>query len=196
MALITDMGIPGVGSGIWHPKHQNMYRVLFSNFGGGTNSNAVSMQAINVSRPKKSFETIVLDRYVSRAKIPGKYTFEPINVVIQDDLTSQASAIIQEQEQRQQWLIGAEGQWMATGGEGSLYKFVMHLDQLDGNEQVIEQWIYEGCWIQNVDYGENDYSTADPLAITMTIEIDHARQVLGGYDRGEGVAIGGPGRNG
>ena len=93
-------------------------------------------------------------------------------------------------------MIGAEGPFLAASGEGSIYKFVTYLDQLDGNEQVIEKWTVEGCFIQNIDYMDLDYAASEAVQITLTVRYDHARQDLGGYDQGQGVALGGAGRIG
>jgi hypothetical protein len=193
MATINDIGIPGVGSGILHPKQKNRWRVTFANLGGGADSQPISMQAITVSRPALSFEEVQLDRYNSRAYIAAKHTWEPMKLTVQDDVTSSASAVIQTQLQKQQWLIGAEGQWLAAAGEGSLYKFVTYLAQLDGNDQVIETWTIEGCWIKESNYGELDYKDGEPVQIDLTLRFDHARQTLGGYTQGKGIATGGAG---
>jgi hypothetical protein len=195
MATINDIGIPGVGSGILQPKLSNRWRVLFSNMGGGVDSQPLSMQAVTVTRPVLNFDEVELNRYNSKAWVAGKHNFEPMTLTVEDDVTGTATRVIQDQVQGQQWLIGAQGQWLAARGEGSLYKFVTTLDLLDGNETVIEQWFIEGCWVQNVDYGELDYSGNDAVKITMMLRYDHARQVIGGYDQGLGVATGGPGQN-
>lgn len=193
MSTINDFGIPGVGSGILHPKHKDRWRVTFANLGGGTDSQPVSMQAISVTRPKLTFEEIELHRYNSRAWVAGKHNWETMSIVIQDDVTSTASAAVQAQLQKQKWLIGAEGQWLAAAGEGSLYKFVTYLDMMDGNDQVIEKWTVEGCFLQNVDYGDVDYTANEAVQITLTVRFDHARQILGGYNQGLGIATGGAG---
>ncbi len=194
MATINDIGIPEVGSGILHPMHKNRWRVTFANMGGGTPSVPVSMQCIRVTRPKLTFAKIELHRYNSIAYIAGKHSWDPMTLIVQSDVTGTAAAVIQAQLQKQQWLIGAEGQWLAAAGEGSLYKFVTYIDQLDGNEQVIEKWTVEGCWIENANFDENDYSTGDPIQIELSVAFDHARQLLGGYAQGPGVATGGAGR--
>lgn len=195
MSTINNFGIPGVGTGILQPKQQNRFRATFANIGGGVGSNPLSMQVITVSRPTVDFSEHELNRYNSKAYIAGKHSFDPINMTVEDDVTSSASAVIQEQLQKQQWLIGAEGQWLAASGEGSLYKFVTYLDQLDGNDQITERWIYEGCWLKNVNYNDLDYSSSNPVTITMSIRFDHARQDITGfkYDQGKGVATGGAG---
>lgn len=195
MATINDIGIPGIGNGILQPKLKNRWRVTFSNMGGGVDSQPLSMQVINVTRPALSFDEVELHRYNSKAWVAGKHTFEPTTITLEDDITGTASRVIQDQLQAQQWLIGAEGQFLAARGEGSLYKFVTTYDLLDGNDVVVEEWILEGCFIQNVDYTDLDYSASDAVQITLTVRYDHARQVLGGYDQGQGVATGGPGQN-
>jgi len=194
MATINDIGIPGVGSGILQPKLKNRWRVTFANLGGGTDSQPLSMQAVTVTRPVLSFEEVQLDRYNSRAWVAGKHTFEPMTLTFEDDVTGSASQVMQNQLQTQQFLIGAEGQWLAAAGEGANYKYITYLDLLDGNEQVIEKWTVEGCWIQNIDYTDLDYSASDPVQFTITQRYDHARQLIGGYAQGEGVATGGAGK--
>lgn len=194
MSTINDIGIPGIGSGILHPKHKNLWRVTFANMGGGTDSQPVSMQAITLTRPKLTHTKIELHRYNSVSYVAGKHSWEPMSLVLQDDVLGSASQVVQAQEQKQQWLIGAEGQWLAKAGEGSLYKFVTYLDMLDGNDQVIEKWTMEGCWIESVDYGDLDYATGDPVQISLQISYDHARQNIGGYSQGQGIATGGAGR--
>lgn len=196
MATINDIGIPGVGSGILQPKLKNRWRVTFSNMGGGVDAQPLSMQAVTITRPVLTFQEVELHRYNSKSWVAGKHNFEPLTLTVEDDVSGSASKVIQDQVQGQQWLIGAEGQFLAARGEGSLYKFVLTLDQLDGNDTVIEEWICEGCWLQNIDYTDLDYTASDAVQINMTVYYDHARQILGGYDQGQGVATGGPGQNG
>ena len=193
MSTINDFGIPGVGSGILQPKQKNRWRVTFANMGGGADSQPVSMQAVTITRPKLTFEKVPLHRYNSVAMIAAKHSWDPMSITLQDDVLGTAAAIVQAQLQKQQWLIGAEGQWLAAAGEGSLYKYVTYLDMLDGNDQVIEKWTVEGSFIESVDWGDLDYSTGEPVTIALTVSYDHARQSIGGY-KGPGIATGGAGK--
>lgn len=193
MATINDIGIPGIGTGILQPKHKNLWRVTFANLGGGADAQPLSLQAVTVTRPTFSYEEVQLDRYNSRAWVAGKHMFEPMTITFEDDVTGSASRVLQEQNQAQQWLIGAEGPFLGKGEEGSLYKFVTYLDMMDGKEQVIEKWTVEGCFLQNMDYTDLDYADSAAVQITCTIRYDHARQDIGGYSAGEGVATGGAG---
>lgn len=190
MSTIRDIGVPGLGSGILQPKLKNRWRVIFNNIGGGSNSQPLSIQAVTVTRPNLSFEEVQLDRYNSRGYVAGKYTWEAMQITFEDDVTGGAARVIQEQIQAQQWLTGVEGAWLAAAPEGSAYKFTTVIDMLDGNEAVIEKWNVEGCWFQSVDYTDLDYSASDKVVINTTIRFDHAYQIIGPYDFGQGVAIG------
>lgn len=194
MATINDFGIPGVGEGILHPKHMHRWRVFFVNMAGGASTLPLSHQLVTFKRPTLNFEKITLDRFNSRAFVAGKHTIEPLDFTLEDDISSSATNIIQQQLQIQQWLIGAEGPFLGAASEGSEYKFVARLEMLDGgrNDEVVERITCEGCWLENVDYGEVDYSSAEAVKINVTMSIDHFRQDLGGYS-GPGSALGGAG---
>lgn len=193
MATINDIGIPEVGYGILQPKQKNKWRVTFQNMAGLPSSQPISIQATKAARPTVTFKDVELHRYNSVSYIAGKHEWAPIDIVLEDDVTGSATSIIQAQLESQQLLIGAAGQWLAAAGEGSVYKFATVIDMLDGNAQATETWILEGCWLKEVKYDELDYASSDAVQITMSIRFDHARQIVGGYARGPGIATGGAG---
>lgn len=190
MATYLDMGIPEVGPGILQPKLKNRWRITFANLGGGTNSAPVSMQAISFSRPNLQFQEVELHRYNSRAWIASKHNWEPMSLTVEDDVTNTATNVIQEQLQKQQWLVGAEGPWLATAATGSAYKFTAYADMLDGNEQILERWTYEGCWIVTCDFGEMGYADGDAATINLSVRFDHARQDVSFNTSNLGTALG------
>lgn len=191
MSTINDISIPGIGAGILQPKQKHKWRVRFTGIGDSPSGQAVSLQATTVERPKLSHDEVELHRYNSKIWIAGKHTFEPVTLTIEDDITGTASTVIQQQAQKQQFLIGAEGQYLASAAEGSLYKFATYLDLLDGGDQVIEEWALEGSWLQNIDWGDLDYSSSEAVLITLTIRYDHAVQKTVATYSGPGAALGG-----
>jgi hypothetical protein len=48
----------------------------------------------------------------------------------------------------------------------------------------------QGCFIQSVDYTDLDYSSSESVLIQMNVRFDHAFQDIGGYNAGEGIALG------
>ena len=192
MSTISDFGIPQVGSGgLLHPKHQDRWRVIFNKIGSdGIDSKNLSFQAVKVNRPTLTFEEIELHRYNSRAWVAGKHSWNECEMTIEDDITGTASRVIQSQLQRQKWLIGSDGPYLRAAPEGSMYKFSMNLDMLDGAEAVLETWQLEGCWLKVANYGDLDYRENNKVEISLTVRYDNARQQLFPYTT-QGIATGG-----
>ncbi len=201
MANINDMGIPGVGNGILQPKLKYKWSVTFAGLGGGTDSQPLSMQVITFDRPKLTFDEVALHRYNSRSWIAGKHSWDALNLTLEDDISGTASQVLQNQLQVQQWLVGAQGPYLASAAEGSQYKFVTYLSMLDGNQEVLELWTMEGCWFVSVNWDGLDYASSDAIKIQVSMRFDIARQdILGfqgeaGFPNGNaGSALGAAGR--
>lgn len=191
MATINDFGIPEVGTGVLHPKLKHKWRVTFANLGGGTETKPVSMQAKTITRPNLQFQEVELHRYNTKAYVASKHSWEPLQLTIEDDITNTATKVIQDQLQKQQFLIGAEGPWLASASTGSDYKFTVYLDLLNGNEAIVEKWTYEGVFIAQCDWGDMDYSNGEAVDISLTLRFDHARQDISGTDTLDlGTALG------
>jgi hypothetical protein len=191
---LANLGIPGAGSGILHPKLKNKWRVTFQGIGrlvAGLNSRNVTMQATTVSRPQLEFQEVELHRYNSTAYVAGKHTWSPMSMTVEDDITGLASKVIKGQLETTQRLVGVDldGRWLNTAATGSDYKCGVKLEMLDGDEGVVETWILEGAWIQAADFGDLDYSASEAATIQVTMRYDHARSIDSG--EGYGTALGG-----
>lgn len=196
MALITDMGVTPNAGGIIMPMLKNRWRVDFYNIGGPrgaasgtTAADVLTLQAITGDRPKLTFEEIQLDRYNSRAWIAGKHTWEPVNFTFESDIGGRVAGVLLQQLEKQQALISpGAGRVLNTPESAQQYKFAMVVSMLDGDTTALEQWAYEGVWIQTIDYGDLDYAASEAVKLPVTFRYDHARQLILGRD---GRATGG-----
>jgi len=194
MATLSDFGIPGAGSGILHPKMKNKWRVTFQDVGRlvpGHNSRNLTMQATTVTRPQIEFEEVALHRYNSTAYIAGKHTWSQMSLSVEDDIGGLASKVIKAQLETQQRIVGVDldGRWLNTAATGSDYKFGVKLEQLDGDEGVVETWILEGTMIASADWGDLAYSDSEAAVIQLSLRFDHARTIDSG--EGYGTSLGG-----
>ena len=194
MATLANFGIPGAGAGILHPRLKNKFRITFLNMGRlvpGTNSRNLTMQVTNITLPNLTFEEVVLHRYNSTAYVAGKHSWEPISVTVEDDITGLAAKVVTAQLETQQRIVGSDldGRWLNTAATGSDYKFGIKIDQLDGDEGVVQTWVLEGAMVVSADFGDRDYSASEAATITMSIRYDHARHIESGA--GYGTALGG-----
>lgn len=194
MATLSQMGIPGAGTGVLHPKQKNKWRVTFGDVGRlvqGHNSRNLTMQATTITRPSLEFEEVTMHRYNSTAYVAGKHSWSDMQMTLEDDIGGLASKVVKAQLETQQRLVGVDldGRWLNTAATGSDYKFSVKLEQLDGDEGVVETWILEGAWIKSADFQDLDYSASDAVTIQLTVRFDHARSINSGD--GYGTALGG-----
>jgi hypothetical protein len=190
----NKFGVPVVDGeqGILMPKLKFRFRVaMLSGFGGEQETKRFTQNVMNVSRPKVSYEEVPIDSYNSRVYVQGKHTWEPITVVLRDDIANSVSKIVGAQNQRQ---LNHFEQTTPLAGED--YKFDMQVEVLDGSTaDAIEYWQLQGCFLTNVDYSDSDYATNEPVQITLTIRYDNAIHANGTSTVTSGINVGAIGDN-
>jgi hypothetical protein len=181
MSTLQNFGVPvdgSMGMGILQPKLSYRFRVTLQTFGNASTTTIFTRQVMNVTRPKVSHEEVVLDSYNSRAYIAGKHTWEPVSIVLRDDAANNLSRLVNLQVQRQldhrTQLLGATPD---VGQAGANYKFTTRIETLDGQTtNKTEEFMLEGCFLQNVDYGQQDYASSEPVQLTLTVRFDNCIQ--------------------
>lgn len=178
MAVNVDkFNVPGASSGaLVQPKLSYRFRVKLNQFGGsGNNTVELTSQVVSCTRPSLTHDDIVVDVYNSRIFLAGKHTWDAVTLTVRDDVTGNVAKAIAAQLQNQ---IDHASQSGAKAGQN--YKFSMSIENLDGTDrpEVLDAWELAGCYIQNVNYGENNYSTSDPLQITIAIKFDNANHTV------------------
>jgi hypothetical protein len=173
MADLTQFGVPTTGTNsMVMPKLQYRFRVNLYDFGRNNGSTVeMTQNVVSVTRPSMTHDEVTLDAYNSRAYLAGKHTWEPITLTLRDDINGTVTKHVASQLQKQ---LNQGLQSAPTAGRD--YKFGMVIEQLDGSQPglVIESWSLNGCFIQNVNYGENNYATSDVMQITLQIRYDAA----------------------
>lgn len=172
MADLTQYGVPtSSGNTIMMPKLQYRFRVNMLSFGTAGGTNDFTSNVISVTRPSLTHDEVTLDAYNSRAYLAAKHTWEPITITLRDDMNNSVSRHVASQLQKQ-----LNHGLQSAPASGKDYKFGLVVEQLDGSQPgvVIETWSLNGCFIQNVNYGENNYATSDVMQITLQIRYDAA----------------------
>ena len=154
------------------PKLQYRFRVTFGNMGGDGASQAVlTRQVVSVTRPQMTHDEMILDVYNSRIYLAGKHTWSPITVILRDDVTNKAIKLVDQQLQNQ-----LNHHTQSGAKSGAQYKFDMGIETLEGDQTptVLDYWYLDGCYIQDIQYGDSNYATSEPQQLTMTIKFDNA----------------------
>ena len=185
---LSKFGVPldGANLGILSPKQKYRFRVIWQNFGDNSGARQLTQSVISCTRPKVGFDEVKLDAYNSIAWIQGKHTFEPIEIVLRDDITNSVASSIGAQLQKQ---FNFYEQTSAVAGIN--YKFDMQIHSLDGTtNDELESWVLEGCWLKDTTYSEGNYEDAKAQEIKLSIRFDNATNVSG-PNTNDGTTIGG-----
>jgi len=188
MANLSKFGIPLDGNklGILHPKQKYRFRVVWQNFGENNGLREMTQNVVTCTRPKITYNEVQLDSYNSVAWIQGKHTFEPIEITLRDDITNAVISSVGAQVQKQ---MNHFEQTSAVAGIN--YKFAMEVHSLDGTDNdQLESWVLDGCWVQAAAYGDGDYASGDANIVTLTVRFDNATNVSG-PNTNQGTTVGG-----
>lgn len=151
-------------------KIKHRFRVRVINFGPIAGGLDFTQQVQSVKKPTISYEPQEVHSYNSVAYYAGKHKWESITITLKDDQTNNVSKMVGHQIQKQ--LNHFEQTAFAAGVN---YKFVAIIETLDGgNDTVLEAWTLEGCFLENVEYGDLDYAESGFQTITLTVRYDNA----------------------
>jgi hypothetical protein len=173
---LSKFGVPLGGTdgrgGILQPKVKWKWRVRVVNFGPIAGGIEFTQQVQSVNRPQVQQDAVEVHSYNSTAYYAGKAKWQSVELSVRDDVTNSVSRLVGHQVQKQ---MNHFEQTSFLSGQN--YKFQMFIENMDGgNDAVLEQWFLEGCWLEQVNYDQMEYSSNDPLLIQMSVRYDNATQ--------------------
>jgi hypothetical protein len=177
--------------GLLMPKLKYRFRVVLQGFGAnGTTSTELTKQVMDVTRPKVNFEEIEIPVYNSRIYLAGRHAWDPLTLNVRDDSSGNIQRLCGEQIQKQFDFFE-----QASAASGIDYKFTTVIEVLDGGNgtqtpNILETFECYGCFVQNIDYGDMNYTSNEAATVNMSIRFDNAVQYKGGAVDGIGRNIG------
>jgi hypothetical protein len=181
---LNNIGIPTTNAAgstqvLLMPKLKYRFRVTLLGF-GVTAATELTKQVQDVTRPKVSFEEMALDVYNSKVKLAGRHSLEPVTLTLRDDASGQVQKMVGQQIQKQ-----FDFMEQASARSGIDYKFTTRIEVLDGGNgllvpSTLETFELYGCFIQNADYGDANYSTNEHMTVALSIVYDNLSQFAAG----------------
>ena len=196
---LNNIGIPTTNAAgstqvLLMPKLKYRFRVTLLGFGVAA-ATELTKQVQDVTRPKVSFEEMTLDVYNSKVKLAGRHALEPVTLTLRDDASGQVQKMVGQQIQKQ-----FDFMEQASARSGIDYKFTTRIEVLDGGNglllpSTLETFELYGCFIQNADYGDANYSTNEHMTVALSIVYDNLSQFAAGATAvspigGIGAAVG------
>lgn len=119
-------------------------------------------------RPKYTIEEKEIPWINSTRYVAGKTKFETMNVTLYEAIAPSGA------QQVMEWIRLHFESVSGRGGYADFYKRDIQLKMLDPVGNVVQLWDIKGCQLTSVDFGENDYTTAELTEIAMVIRYDNA----------------------
>jgi hypothetical protein len=150
-------------------KHRWIFQTLADGaFQGGREALLILQSA---SRPHVTFEEPEMHHNQEKAYFAGKHAWEPITLVWYDgeqspDVSSEVYTWIDS------GVLSSFGS--ANVNPPNQYKKDSTLQMLDGAGAPTETWNILGCWPQDVNWGDLDYTNTEIQTIEVTMRYDRA----------------------
>lgn len=182
ISTLTNITVPlandasASNQGLLMPKLQYRFRVTLENFGVSADTQELTKQVVDVTRPNVQFEQMTLEVYNSKVFLAGKHTWQEISLNLRDDVNGNVQKLVGEQLQKQFDFFE-----QASAASGLDYKFTMRIEILDGGNGtstpgVLDTWELYGCYLTSANYGSLDYSQSAPVQVELNIQYDNAVQ--------------------
>jgi hypothetical protein len=146
-------------------------------FGGGLDTKICHKAA----RPNFSFKEIALEHFNETIYMPGKVEWKPIQITLYDTwntMTQQNNPLfiwLASWYRAKDALYGFAGQNIRAGFQQ--WKKNAYLNMYDGSGCIIESWLFENAWPQDINFNEVDYSSNDVMSVDLTLRYDRAYPV-------------------
>ena len=119
-------------------------------------------------RPQITFEEVTLEHMNITRYVKGKGRWQQLQITLYDPIVpSAASAVIE-------WIRLHHESATGRDGYSDFYKKNINFQVLGPVGDIIEKWTLNGAFIADASFGDLDFSSSDPVEITLTLRYDYA----------------------
>jgi hypothetical protein len=144
----------------WEPKRQHQFIMEVN----GIPSYLIKTAA----KPSMTNGEVPLDMINVKRYVKGKSEWNAIEVTLYDAIVPSGAQAVME------WIRLHHESATGRDGYSSFYKKEVRLKQLSPLGEVIEEWILNGTYIVDANFGSLDWSTEDVVTIELTLRYDWA----------------------
>ena len=120
------------------------------------------------NRPKLESEVVELDHINTKRKIKGKSNWTDITITLYDPIVPSGAQSVME------WIRTGHESITGRDGYADFYKKNIDFYMLGPVGDKVEQWKIVGAFISSAEFGDVDWSSNDPVMISLTLTYDYA----------------------
>ena len=119
-------------------------------------------------RPQITFDEVQLEHMNVTRYVKGKGRWQTLQITLYDPIVpSAASSVIE-------WVRLHHESATGRDGYSDFYKKNVTFQVLGPVGDIVEKWTLYGSMIQDAAFGDLDFSSSDPVEITLTLRYDYA----------------------
>jgi hypothetical protein len=127
-----------------------------------------SFMVKTANRPKLESEVVELDHINLKRKIKGKSNWTDITITLYDPIVPSGAQSVME------WIRTGHESITGRDGYADFYKKNIDFYMLGPVGDKVEQWKIVGAFISSAEFGDVDWSSNDPVMISLTLTYDYA----------------------
>ncbi len=120
------------------------------------------------NRPQITFEEVELHHMNVRRYVKGKGAWQTLQVTLYDPIVPSSAQAVME------WVRLSHESVTGRDGYSDFYKKDIDFQLVGPVGDIVEEWKLKGAWIQDATFGDLDFSSSDPVDITLTLRYDYA----------------------
>ena len=166
MSLPHTAGHIAASAGGYEPQRKNNFMLYLTPKGGG-DSATIELSLSKFPFPKETTESQAIDYLNEQRKVAGKSTYEGFALALKDYVDQQTAQVIRG------WRRAVFNPLTGETGLAKNYKSdgFLHLFAPDGSS--VRKWKLVGVWPSDFAMGEGDMTSAEPVEITCTLQVDY-----------------------
>lgn len=126
-----------------------------------------ALPPVRSSRPSLSFKEMEAQHLNETIYYPSKPDWKPLPLSLYDIKKDNEHPVFEWFK----WLYDpSSGDW----NQSNWIKRKCRLELYDGCGKVLEEWIFENAWPQNIEFGELDMASSDVVTVDLTLRYDRA----------------------
>jgi len=119
-------------------------------------------------RPKLSVGVVTMDHINIKRKLKGKSEWQDMNITLYDPVVPSAAQAAME------WIRLSHESVTGRDGYADFYKKDITINVLGPVGDKVEEWTLKGAFVSNADFGAMDWSSQEPVMVSLTISMDYA----------------------
>tara|TARA_R100000008_G_scaffold85231_1_gene74653 strand:- start:611 stop:1099 length:489 start_codon:yes stop_codon:yes gene_type:complete len=119
-------------------------------------------------RPQIQFDEVELNHMNVTRYVKGKGKWQQLQITLYDPIVPSASQAVME------WVRLSHESVTGRDGYSDFYKKDVTFNVLGPVGDKIEEWTLKGAYITDAQFGDLDFSSSEPVEITVTLRYDYA----------------------